>query len=543
MKRLAWALLAAAALAQAADAPYGAAVAARFPAPPVHYETPGLRDGRDTFTSNAELAALLAELAKKPGVRLVEAGRSQEGSALEALHFSRGAGRPAVLLLGQQHGDEPAGAEALLALAQQLAQPADKGPALLDRIDVVILPRVNPDGAASGSRVSRDGHDINRDHLLLRTPEARAVAALVRRFEPIAVADAHEHTVVGRYLQKFGALQRYDLLLQQATTANLESELTGAGETMFLAPLRARLDRERITHEWYYTNPTTPGDLQLSMGGVQPDTARNVQGLRHSVSVLLESRGVGIGRLHLQRRVHSHVLALTSLLESAAAHAGELQALRATLGARLSAAACRGPMTVLAAQTRQQRELTMIDPETGADKAVAVSWNSSLKLRPVIERPRPCGYWLAADAGEAAERLRELGIVVRRLAEPAELDAEGWRETARAEGARSDVRGRIADAERSVQVMVETERKKLEAPAGSFYVGLDQPLANLAVAALEPDTQNSFFANRLLPALASAARVMAPPAPSAPPPAASEQRSEHPADDLAPDRGADAAHR
>src|SRR5438034_233175 len=131
MKRLAWALLgsaavAAAALAQPADVPYGPAVAARFPAPAVRYETPGLRDG----------------------------------------------------------------------------------------------------------------HDINRDHLLLRTPEARAVAALVRRFEPIAVVDAHEHTVVGRYLQKFGALPRNDLLIQQATTANLESELTEAGESMFLAPLR-----------------------------------------------------------------------------------------------------------------------------------------------------------------------------------------------------------------------------------------------------------------------------------------------------------------
>ena len=50
------------------------------------------------------------------------------------------------------------------------------------------------------------------------------------------------------------------------------------------------------------------------------------------------------------------------------------------------------------------------------------------------------------------------------------------------------------------------------APADSWYVPLDQPLAHLAVAALEPDTPSSYFANRLLPSLDSVLRVRAPPA-------------------------------
>ena len=40
---------------------------------------------------------------------------------------------------------------------------------------------------------------------------------------------------------------------------------------------------------------------------------------------------------------------------------------------------------------------------------------------------------------------------------------------------------------------------------------LNQGLANLAVAALEPDTQSSYFANRLIGDLASTARVMSVP--------------------------------
>ena len=52
-------------------------------------------------------------------------------------------------------------------------------------------------------------------------------------------------------------------------------------------------------------------------------------------------------------------------------------------------------------------------------------------------------------------------------------------------------------------------------PAGSWYVSLAQPLAHLAVAALEPDSPNSYFANQVLADLAEVLRVTAVPAPEA----------------------------
>ena len=494
----------------AADLPYAAAVAARFAEPAVRYDTPGLRDGRETFTRNEELLAALRTLAAAPkGPRLVAAGRSQSGAAIEALHFSSGPGRPAVLLVGQQHGDEPAGAEALLVLAQQLGR-ADLG-LLLQKIDIVILPRANPDGAELGVRRAANGLDINRDHLLLRTPEAQAQSLLMREFKPHVVVDLHEHTVVGRYLEKFGAIQRNDLLLQYAMTANLPPAITRASEAWFRQPLLQALAAEGLTAEWYYTNPTNPTDRRLSMGGAQPDTARNVHGLKNTVSILLESRGVGIGRLHLQRRVHSHVVALKSILASAAAHADALVALKRDADAQAAASACSGDIVVLAAQTAEQREMLMLDPVTGADKAVSVAWSSSLALRPVVSRARPCGYWLAAGAEDAVQRLQALGVQVQRLRAATALQAETWRETSRVEGARPDVRGALDDGYAVRLVQVAPESTRLAVAAGSWYVSLAQPLALLAVAALEPDSPNSFFANHVLADLALAARVTLPP--------------------------------
>lgn len=502
--------------------PYAEAVAARFPDPPVRYDTPGLREDRDDYTTPQELAATLRGLAAQPGgPRLLDVGRSAWGRAIEALHFSRGPGRPVVLLFGQQHGDEPAPAEALLALAQQLSR--GEGAQVLERIDVVVLPRLNPDGALEAQRRGAHGLDINRDHLLLRTPEARALADLVATLRPLVVVDAHEHVVIGRYLQKFGAVQRHDLLLQYATAANLPAALLRASEEWFRQPLLAALAREGLTAEWYHTNPTTPGDLRLSMGGVAPDIARNVLGLGHAISILLETRGIGIGRLHLQRRVHSHVVAARSVLASAAARAGELAALRAQADAEVAAAACRGEVVVLAAQTPTRRELLMLDPDTGADRALQVHWNSSLELRTLLARPRPCGYWLAPDAADAAWRLQSLGLVLQPLEPPAELALERWRPLLLTEGARPDARGTVGEAATARLVQVRTEALRETVPAGGWWLTLAQPLAHLAVAALEPDTPSSYYANHLLPALDSAARVMLPwqpPRPPAMPPSA-----------------------
>jgi hypothetical protein len=67
---------------------------------------------------------------------------------------------------------------------------------------------------------------MSHDHLLLRTPEAQALAALVRDFRPIVVLDAGEYEVAGPYLQKYQALQRPDVQLQYAGTANADEFVT-----------------------------------------------------------------------------------------------------------------------------------------------------------------------------------------------------------------------------------------------------------------------------------------------------------------------------
>ena len=203
---LAWLLLtlgvcgAAHALPDAAKvAPRPSANSGHFPDPPVVYATPAFAFGRQDFTLHAQEGAFLEALAKRsPRVALQTVGSSQQGRVIRLAVLAGAQGLsaqlPTVLLMALQHGNEPAWGEAALALAQSLATDRQD---LLERVNVLVLPRANPDAAERFGRESAHGIDINRDHLLLRTPEAQALAAVVRRYNPQVVADLHEFKVGG----------------------------------------------------------------------------------------------------------------------------------------------------------------------------------------------------------------------------------------------------------------------------------------------------------------------------------------------------------
>ena len=506
--------------------PYSAAVAARFPVPSVIYNTPGLQAGRTRFTTQDEIHNWLQDqatsLSRSVGVKaaVLPIGQSQQGQTLEALVLTRGAGTdpaalqatglPTVLLVGQQHGDEPASSEALLVIARELAQGLLQ-PAL-EHINVVIVPRANPDGAANGQHGTAGGLDMNRDHLLLNTPEAQALARLTSAYQPTVVVDTHEYAVLTPAQQKFGTVPKFDLLFHYATTANLPEFETKAAEEWYRRPLLAALKGQGLTVEWYYTTSADPADRRVAMGSTLPETGRNVDGLKNAISLLIETRGADLGRLDIQRRVHSQVTALTSVLGSTAQRASELGQLRPYIDKDVSAQACKTSAVVEAAPTPAQYDLVMLDPVSGADKTVIVDWDSTLALRTLKKRVRPCGYWLSASSQTAVERLRLQGVQVLRVLEQGSLLGDIYRETSRTEAASPNTDNGGAPPPSVINTEVTLTRGVIDAPTGSYYVPLNQPLANLAIAALEPDTPSSYFANQLIDSVASTARVMSNPA-------------------------------
>jgi hypothetical protein len=147
------------------------------------------------FTHRQLWDAVEPVLAGAPGLAREEIGRSAEGRPLYSVRHGRGPVR--VLLWSQMHGNESTATMALADLFRFLA--AEPGHPLArrlaERLTVVAVPMLNPDGAERFQRRNAFGIDVNRDARALATPEGRALRELHRRFRPDFGFNLHDQDV------------------------------------------------------------------------------------------------------------------------------------------------------------------------------------------------------------------------------------------------------------------------------------------------------------------------------------------------------------
>lgn len=146
----------------------------------------GYRDPEAMADRLTELAAAYPDRAE-----LVQLGQSLEDRPILGLRLGRGGGA-SWRILGGHHGDELSGAELALATAEALlSEDPRMPPGLLDRAEVWVVPHVNPDGVARGSRYNARDIDLNRNYGFqwradeprsgdgpFSEPETRAIRAL-----------------------------------------------------------------------------------------------------------------------------------------------------------------------------------------------------------------------------------------------------------------------------------------------------------------------------------------------------------------------------
>ena len=479
-----------------------APVLAHYPAIALPLETPALAPGRTTYTSQAELEAFCAALAAAPAsaahLATLSLGTTPGGRTLLAVLISKEGvktptdltklGRPIVWIIGQQHGNEPAGSEALLALAKALAN--GELTSLLDILSVVIIPRANPDGAAAGTRENAAGYDINRDHGLLTQPEIQMIHGLFRQVPPVLVIDAHEFTVGQRWMEKLGGLQSIDLMVLSATHPMVPLPIRKLADDVFQPGIEQAIAPFALKSFVYHTMSSRAGDRSVSVGGNAPGIARNAFGLSGAVSFLLESRGVGIGFDSYQRRVATHYIAARALLQTAAANA---QSLAATVAAvRKAGIAPSQDIVVGHTVAKTQIALPLIDAVNGQAKATVVDMLDTRVVTAVEKRARPAGYIVPPERAAAiAQRLGLMGASTCTIQRAVDAAVEKYEVLSR-----DDVDRRAINPIRSVSVRLRGDHTQLR--PGSLFVPIDQPAGTVLALALEPDIPGSLSALELL---------------------------------------------
>lgn len=462
---------------------------------------PGAAEARPEWTSNRALESVLLDLAAAGSdpvdtrIQVVPFGHSAGNSPLYAVRVSAAAAapagrRPAVLLIGQQRGDEPASCEALLALLREALHGAYRD--VLALVDLVVIPRLNPDRAQSQRPGNAAGIAIDSDHLVLRTPEARALAELIRELDPAVLVDLRDFDASPGRWDRFGGTPAADFMLGQAVGPELPPFVARAAEQWFHRPLAEALGQGGWSWEWLAEPSFDAVSPVLDMGGALPNNTVNVQGLKNVVSLVVAVRAPDpLGSADRARRSQAHRAAIDSILASVGAHAGDLAQVHRFVSEDVAAQACRGTVLLEAWPSRMPPDILLRDT-SGRAMPARIERDSVFELQLGASRPRPCGYWLGAEERGAVDHLEALGVHVVHLA----FDASALGSTYAA-AATTGARQQMVDS-------------LLEMPAGSYYVSLEQPLANIAVAALEPGTSYGFAAKGVLSSTAQLARVRKP---------------------------------
>ena len=140
------------------------------------YRVEGLDERRFT---HAEYWGALAGALRSDRIQVTRLGESVEGRAINAV--TAGSGPTTVLLWSQMHGNESA---ATMSLADMIhwfgtAPESDSLRAsLAERLTIVMVPMLNPDGAERFIRENAIGVDINRDARRTATPEGRILKSV-----------------------------------------------------------------------------------------------------------------------------------------------------------------------------------------------------------------------------------------------------------------------------------------------------------------------------------------------------------------------------
>ncbi|WP_026809719.1 M14 family zinc carboxypeptidase [Arenibacter latericius] len=136
------------------------------------YKEPSIDERR---IKHEDIQPLITKIGEDPRFEVNKVGESIEGRSLSLI--SVGTGSTNVFLWSQMHGNEPTATQAIFDILHFLASDDFKQEKedILKNLKLHFLPMLNPDGAQGYNRRNALGIDINRDALMLQSPEGRTL--------------------------------------------------------------------------------------------------------------------------------------------------------------------------------------------------------------------------------------------------------------------------------------------------------------------------------------------------------------------------------
>jgi Zinc carboxypeptidase len=489
------------------------------------------RSGFTETSRYADVRAFLDALAMRhPDVQLETFGTSEEGRALPLLVIpdTLGIRAPIVLVMANIHAGEVEGKEAVLHLARRILDGDLKS--LRGAATWLLAPIYNADGneqisldhrteqygpiAGVGTRENAKGLDLNRDFMKLESAEAKALVALMTKWDPDVVVDLH--TTNGSY-------HGYHLTYAPSVNPNTDARIVSFARDRLLTAVRDAMASRHLFRIYDYGNFAHVDALEEELEGFTTDDARgkawrtfderprfgnNYVGLRNRIAILSEAYSY----LSFERRVRVTEAFVEEIMRFVAAHARDIRDLttrvdadwsknasKTEAGVAFTLKALPNPVDVLVGAIGTTPNPRSGKPMRSMREDVAVPTRMTVydRFTATASRHVPREYIVQGSPtliDSVARALAAHGIRTERNGGASRRTADVF------------VIDQVTHAARPFQGHRETsvtgrfERRDVEIPSGSLVVRTDQRLGRLVFYLLEPESHDSLATWNLLDA-------------------------------------------
>ncbi len=293
-----------------------------FPDLKLTTQTPAFLKKELSYTTNEELQNYLEELTNdSKDLTLETLGLTSSGKKIPYVilkddRFSNEE-KITIWIHAMQHGDEPSSSEAAMSIIAHISKNSEY---YLKKLNVIIVPRLNMDGAEKEKRYSYNEIDMNNDHIKLILEESKALKRKINIYKPKIIIDIHSYPASLKEFKKIPKgeiIPYYDILMFSGSNRNIPENI-GVMAMKFQRKAKEDISKRGITSNYFYSDIEMKNSQYiLSLPTGTCGLARNAYGLQPSISLLVEARGRGIGTANYNRRVESIVETVKSILNTA----------------------------------------------------------------------------------------------------------------------------------------------------------------------------------------------------------------------------------
>lgn len=451
-------------------------------------------------------------------IRIEQFGVSPEGRPIYAVIASKdGAAfdpaKPVLMIQAGIHPGEIDGKDAGMMVLRDIAFYGKSE--LLDRVNLILIPILSVDGherAGAYSRPNQRGpriqgwrntatnQNLNRDYLKLDQPEMRAVRGLIVKYRPDLYVDVHvtdgmdyQYDVTYGYNGEDGVYSR-----SPATAAWLDSA--------FKPAMNAALEAQgHIPGELVFGIDDQNPRAGLSDGGLGERFSNGWGSAAHVPTILIENHSL---KPHEQRVLGTYVF----IEQALRLLADQGRDLRAAIAADSALRPAEIPANFVQNDeptvTRAFKGITYETYDSPASGRREIRWLGRpdpelwrlpfYTSHPTLTLRRPEAYWVPSYRTDIIERLRVHGVTMETLAAPRTVPVEMLRLNEPKLATRAN-EGHVAVSISGVT----PQRRDWTFPTGSVRVPTDQPLGDIVVLLLEPQSSESFFAWGMFPEVLS----------------------------------------